>query len=229
MAQRQAASLTRAGPARTGVLIHRNTCGLSPSEGVIIKQDPSARVRLVEPKNQIPDRFGKKCGPSWRTWSYLARDFAGVAHPALKQAMKTVEKERQPITAQDITDFGVTMELDRELQQVSRTEGGALETGRMAERQPGLEQWRRLAAMYDPLDAGRIVRDSRQSLSPTKVTKLEDLLHALQAWENLEQRHQERTENKLPKDMKPCDPPGKGSRQHGNTCSWTSDKCVRIL
>ena len=90
----------------------------------------------------MPDRFGKKCGPSWRTWSYLARDFAGVAHPALKQAMKTVEKERQPITAQDNTDFGVTMDLDQELQHflVSRTEGGALETVRGAERQPGLEQ-----------------------------------------------------------------------------------------
>ena len=129
-----------------------------------------------------------------------------MAHPALKQAMKTVEKERQPITAQDITDFGVTMELDQELQHflVSRTEGEALETVRMAERQPGLEQWRRLAAKYDPLDAGRSLGDSRQSLSSTKVTKLEDLLHALQALENLEQRHQERTGDKLPNDMKPA-------------------------
>ena len=74
----------------------------------------------------------------------------------------------------------------------------------MAERQPGLEQWRRLAAMYDPLDAGRSLGDSRQSLFPTKVTKPEDLSHALQAWENLEQRHQERTGDKLPKDMKPA-------------------------
>ena len=80
----------------------------------------------------MPDRFGKKCGPSWRTWSYLARDFAGVARPALKQAMKTVEKDRQPITAQDTTDFGATMELDQELQHflVSRTEGGAVEAVR---------------------------------------------------------------------------------------------------
>ena len=51
----------------------------------------------------------------------------------------------------------------------------------------------KIAAMYDPLDAGRSLGDSRQSLSSTKVTKLEDLLHALQAWENLEQRHQERS------------------------------------
>ena len=31
-----------------------------------------SRVRLVEPKGLMPDRFGKKNGPSWRTWSYLA-------------------------------------------------------------------------------------------------------------------------------------------------------------
>ena len=78
--------------------------------------------------------------------------------------MKTVEKERQPITVQDITDFGETMELDQELQQVSRTESGALETVRGAERQPDLEQWRRLAAMYDPLAAGTQFR--RQQAKP---------------------------------------------------------------
>ena len=83
--------------------------------------------------------------------------------------MKTVERERQPITVQAITDFGVTMELDQELQHflVSRTEGEALETVRGAERQPGLEQWRRLAAMHDPLAVGRSVGDSRQILSRT--------------------------------------------------------------
>ena len=67
-----------------------------------------------------------------------------------------------------------------------------------------MEQWRRLAAMHDPLAAGRIFDDSRKILSPTNVTKLEDLSHALQAWENLEQRHQERTGDKLPKDMRPA-------------------------
>ena len=89
--------------------------------------------------------------------------------------------KRETADLQDITDFGVTMELGQELQHVSRTEGEALETVRMAERQPGLEQWRRLAAMHDPLAAGRSLDDSRQILSPTKVTKLEDLSHALQA------------------------------------------------
>ena len=55
-----------------------------------------------------------------------------MAHPALKQAIKIVEKDRQPITAQDITDFGVTMELDQELQHflVSLKESEALETVR---------------------------------------------------------------------------------------------------
>ena len=39
-----------------------------------------SRIRLVEPKSLMPDRFGKKNGPSWRTWSYFARDFVGVVH-----------------------------------------------------------------------------------------------------------------------------------------------------
>ena len=45
-------------------------------------------IRLVEPKSLMPDRFGKKTCPSWRTWSHLARDFVGVVHTALKQVMK---------------------------------------------------------------------------------------------------------------------------------------------
>ena len=56
-----------------------------------------SRIRLVEPKSLMPDRFGKKTGPSWRTWSYLARDLVGVVHTALKQAMKNAENQKHPI------------------------------------------------------------------------------------------------------------------------------------
>ena len=55
-----------------------------------------SRVRLVEPKSLMPDRLGKKSGPSWRTWSYLARDFVGLVHSALKQPMKSAENRKQP-------------------------------------------------------------------------------------------------------------------------------------
>ena len=94
--------------------------------------------------------------------------------------------------------------MDQELQHflISRTEGEALETVRGAEREPGLEQWRGLAALYDPLAAGRSLDDSRQILSPPKVVKIDDLSHTIQAWENLEQRHRERTGDQLPKDMR---------------------------
>ena len=54
---------------------------------------------------------------------------------------------------------------------ISRTEGGTLEIVRGGEREPGLEQWRRLAALYDRLAAGRSLLDSRQILSPPKATK----------------------------------------------------------
>ena len=53
-----------------------------------------SRVRLVEPKTLMPDRFGKNNGPSWRTWLFLARDFVGMVHWVLKQAMKTAENRK---------------------------------------------------------------------------------------------------------------------------------------
>ena len=120
--------------------------------------DTRSRVRLVEPKTLMPDLFGKKNGPSWRTASYLERDFVGVVHATLNQAMKVAENQRQPISVTHFQDeFNVTNEMDQELQHVliGRTEGEALEVVRGAEREPGLEQWRRLAALYDPLAAGR--------------------------------------------------------------------------
>ena len=106
--------------------------------------DTRSRVRLVEQKSLMPDRFRKKNGPSWRTWSYLARDFVGVVHTMLKQAMKNAENRKQPIAATNLHhDFGVTNEMDQELQHflISRTEGEALEVVRGAEQEPGLEQW----------------------------------------------------------------------------------------
>ena len=146
--------------------------------------DTRSRVRLVEPKTLMPDRFGKKHGPSWRTWSNLARGFVGVVHVALKQAMKAAENQKPPIAVTHLQDeFNVTHELDQELQHflISRTEGEALEIVRGAEREPGLEQWRTLAALYDPLAAGRSLDDSRQIS---------------------EQRHRECKGDQLPKDTR---------------------------
>ena len=67
-----------------------------------------------------------------------------------------------------------------------------MEVVRGAEREPGLEQWRRLAALYDPSAAGRSLDDSRQTLSPPKAVKIDDLSLAIQAWEIVEQRYRER-------------------------------------
>ena len=83
----------------------------------------------------MPDRFGKKTSPSWRTWSYLAKDFVGVVHTALKQAMKNAENHKQPISVTHLQhDLGVTNEMDQELQHFE-----ALEVVRGAEREP--EDW----------------------------------------------------------------------------------------
>ena len=164
-----------------------------------------SRIRLVEPKSLMPDRFGKRNGPGWRTWSHLAMNFVGVVHTVLKQAMKNAENQKQPISVTHLRhEFGVTNEMDQQLQHVliSRTEGQALKIVRGAEREPGLEQWRRLAALYDQLADGRSLDDSTQILSPPKATKMDDLSHTIQTLENLEQRLCERTVDQLPEDMR---------------------------
>ena len=87
--------------------------------------------------------------------------------------MKSAENQKQPISVKHLQhEFNVTNEMDQELQHslISRTEGEALESFRGAAREPGLEQWRRLAALYDPFAAGRSLGDSRQILSPPKAS-----------------------------------------------------------
>ena len=128
--------------------------------------------------------------------------------------MKSAENQKQPISVTHLQhEFNVTNEMDQELQHflISRTEGEALEIVRGAEREPGLEQWRRLAALYDPLAAGRSLDDSRQILSPPKAAKIDELSHTIQAWGNLEQRHRERQETSCPQTydwlfFSPCAP-----------------------
>ena len=79
--------------------------------------DTRSRVRSVEPKTLMPDRFGKKNGLSWRTWSYLAGDFVGAVHATLKQAMKAAENQKQPIAGTHLQhEFNVTNEMEQELQ-----------------------------------------------------------------------------------------------------------------
>ena len=72
--------------------------------------------------------------------------------------------------------------MDQELQHflISRTEGEALEIVRGAEREPGLEQWRRLAALYDPLAAGGVWTTAGKSCLHQKPPKIDDLSHTIQ-------------------------------------------------
>ena len=74
----------------------------------------------------------------------------------------TAETGNEEIRKQEAADFRVKHSRlrrdernDQELQHffISRTEGEALEVTRGAEREPGLEQWRRLAALCDPCAA----------------------------------------------------------------------------
>ena len=65
----------------------------------------------------------------------------------------------------------MTNEMNQELQRflISRTGGEAPEVVRGAEPEPGLDKWRRLAALYDPQAAGRSSDDSRQNLVSTDI------------------------------------------------------------
>ena len=105
--------------------------------------DTRSRVRLVEPKNLMPDWFGMKNGPSWMTWSYPARDFVGVVHAALKQAMKSAENLKQPISVTHLPhEFKCDERDGSRVATLLHLKDEALEVFRGAERERGLEQWR---------------------------------------------------------------------------------------
>ena len=70
--------------------------------------DTRSRIRLVELKSLMPDRFGKKSGSSWSTRSHLARNFVAPVHPAPKQAMQSAENRKMPISLWNLQEFGVT-------------------------------------------------------------------------------------------------------------------------
>ena len=109
------------------------------------------------------------------------------------------KQEAADLLVSNLQELGVTKYKDPEL----GLKGESLEVTRGAERESGPEQWRRLAALYDPLAAGRSFDDSRQILSsPKESTKIDDLSHAVHGWENFEQRHPERTAVQLHKDMR---------------------------
>ena len=101
--------------------------------------------------------------------------------------MKAAENQKHPISVTHLQrEFHVAHEMDEELQHflISRTKREAREIVRGAEREPSVEQWRRLTALCDPLAAGTSLDDSRQILSPPKAAKIDDLSHTIQAWEN---------------------------------------------
>ena len=62
---------------------------------------------------------------------------------------------------------------------ILRTEGDALGVVRGFGREPGLEQWWRLVALFDPLAAG-MSDESRKILLPPKATQVD--AHTIQLW-----------------------------------------------
>ena len=77
----------------------------------------------------------------------------------------------------------------------------APEIVRGAEREPGLERWRRLAARYDPSAAEKSGRQQADVLPTESRQNIRTLAHH-PSLENLEQRHRERTGDQLPEDVR---------------------------
>ena len=136
----------------------------------------------------MPDRFGKKRGPSWRTWSYLERDFVGLVHSVLKQAMRRAENRKCSIVASNVQDFRVSKE---------ERNGPRVATGlkekhwRYLVELNGNQAWNNgedLLLCMTHLQLEEVwTTDSRQIFSSPKATKMDDLSYTFQAWENFEQ------------------------------------------
>ena len=171
--------------------------------------DARSRIRLVEPKGLMPDRLGTKSSPSWRTWSYLARDFVGLVHTVLKQAMKNAENKKQMISVSNFQDYWRVERNEPRVATFLDCAGLKEKHWKYFAELNGNGEGR--AALCDALAAGRSLDYSKQVLCPPKVTTIDDFSHAVQAWEPLEQRHWERTGDQLPKDFdliffSPCVP-----------------------
>ena len=95
----------------------------------------------------------------------------------LKQVMKTAKKKEPANSESNLQVFGVTTEVDQELQLFlfSRKEEEALEVSRGTEREPRLEQWRRRTSLYDILEASwtKSGRQQANRISAQKQNKIE--------------------------------------------------------
>ena len=112
----------------------------------------------------------------------------------------SAETSNEECREQNAADFrvepSVTREMDQELQHVlvSRTDGEALEVILGAEREPGLEQWRRPAALLDPLAARRRFGQLQANFVSAKSHQNRK--------RNVNNKRRERRGDQLPKDMR---------------------------
>ena len=90
-----------------------------------------------------------------------------------RSARKAAENQKQPIAVTHLQhEFNVINEMGPRIATFLDLEDRRRSSGICP---------RRLAALYDPLAAGRSLDDSRQILSPPKAAKRDDLSHTIQA------------------------------------------------
>ena len=120
------------------------------------------------------------------------------------------EGQQEPLTAADIANARVTEEHCRQMSRYLklRTESGShAATLIKAAEEKGchpLEQWRRLSREYDPQGLGSEFLELQDLMAPEKLRakSAAGISIAIEAWEEMERRHQKRNDLVLPEKLR---------------------------
>ena len=142
----------------------------------VSKMDPAAlsgagphRQRLVDSKNLLPDSFSGAKGMQWRDWNHRTKCYMAAMKMTVRQAMDSVERRAEPVLFEQLQSFGLTPEDDTELKAflALKTTDQAHTIVRQHDLDPGLEQYRALAAYFEPDTEARSLEDFLMILQQT--------------------------------------------------------------
>ena len=134
----------------------------------VSKMDPAAlsgagshRQRLVDGKNLLPDSFSGAKGMQWRDWNHRTKCYMAAMKMIVRQAVDSVERRVEPVLYEQLQSFGMTPEDDTELKAflALKTTDQAHTIVRQHDLDPGLEQYRALAAYFEPDTEARGLAD----------------------------------------------------------------------
>ena len=171
---------------------------IAGTAGTVSKMDPAAlsgagphRQRLVDSKNLLPDSFSGGKGMQWRDWNHRTKCYMAAMKMIVRQAMDSVERRAEPVLYEQLQSFGMTPEDDTELKAflALKTTDQAHTIVRQHDLDPGLEQYRALAAYFEPDTEARSLEDFRMILQPQTEGNMEDFAKRFPAWNAAYQLH----------------------------------------